>query len=478
MPPIVDCHQRSHLDRLFFPGDSHSRNKSHRDLISCICKGIIVSPEYFAKKLNKDEKRMLERHEESFDEFLADEGVSYFHDSFSLIYAAFQDHFEDREFDRLAVPLARYFLAITNTQCLVDQFLPIKACDFIDKCLDLSEKEQMSMDILHEADDQGVRRSLIELVKVSCENTENGTIVSRAIAEMLEGMSTKARKIFEDSVAQSSVPDLPQPAPADYSSGVAMFVTKTGGKFRLFPTFRNCGKSGRCGDRTCTKPSWDQQDCKRWQWSSDGNITFMCSKSGCVLGTYFLDAAEGRSSATAGIYCYFPRWDDRDRTIVCDTPCMHSIYAGNRLPFYFRRTQWVCDRFHIPPHTCKLIFNPDDFSYLDGVNLSLVEQWHSLVDGLSVSLQRMTLDHAMFFLLLLQYDRYSKLARRAGVPEKDMCWPDDITSPLDVPSLVRDVPISGPSIECTEEDESPDEFFRTYDSCEKESDCDNDEGDL
>jgi len=112
------------------------------------------------------------------------------------------------------------------------------------------------------------------------------------------------------------------------------------------------------------------------------------------------------------------------------------------------------------------------------VNLSLVEQWHSLVDGLSVSLQRMTLDHAMFFLLLLQYDRYSELARRAGVPEKDMCWPDDITSPLDVPSLVRDVPISGPSIEYTEEDESPDEFFRTYDSCDNESDCDDDEGDL
>ena len=49
---------------------------------------------------------------------------------------------------------------------------------------------------------------------------------------------------------------------------------------------------------------------------------------------------------------------------------------------------------------------------------------------------------------------------------------------LDVPSLVRDVPISGPSIEYTEEDESPDEFFRTYDSSENESDCDDDEGDL
>jgi len=40
----------------------------------------------------------------------------------------------------------------------------------------------------------------------------------------------------------------------------------------------------------------------------------------------------------------------------------------------------------------------------------------------------MTLDHAMFFLLLLQYDRYDELADRLGkgvVPQERRVWPPD-----------------------------------------------------
>jgi hypothetical protein len=80
------------------------------------------------------------------------------------------------------------------------------------------------------------------------------------------------------------------------------------------------------------------------------------------------------------------------------------------------------------PHKCKLCFNPNDFSFLDGENLSLIEQWHALVDALSVSVQRMTLDHAMFFLQLLIRDRYDELAARAGVSGDKTEWPaDDVT---------------------------------------------------
>ena len=51
------------------------------------------------------------------------------------------------------------------------------------------------------------------------------------------------------------------------------------------------------------------------------------------------------------------------------------------------------------------------------------------MDALSVSIQRMTLDHAMFFLQLLIRDRYDELAARAGVDSDKTEWPaDDMTS--------------------------------------------------
>ncbi len=57
----------------------------------------------------------------------------------------------------------------------------------------------------------------------------------------------------------------------------------------------------------------------------------------------------------------------------------------------------------------------------------MVEQWHSLVDHLSVSIQRMTLDHAMFFLIILMRDRYDERAGKFGVDLGDArcSWPEN-----------------------------------------------------
>jgi hypothetical protein len=211
---------------------------------------------------------------------------------------------------------------------------------------------------------------------------------------------------------------------------------------------------GSDGGTSCDKRGWTQAQHKRCQWGSDGNMTMLCIKSGVPVGTVFLDSPEGPSSATAAFYCYFPEieGDDEEIRVVCDTPCKHATFAANRLGRFFHRWKFICDRFHLMPHKCKvclfsnsnhidirnnftesnsiarqLIYNPDEFSYFDALNLSLVEQWHAIIDHLSASIQRMTLEHAMFFLVILMRDRYDQQAAKFGVDLKSAtcAWPED-----------------------------------------------------
>lgn len=89
----------------------------------------------------------------------------------------------------------------------------------------------------------------------------------------------------------------------------------------------------------------------------------------------------------------------------------------------------------------------------------------------------MTLDHAMFFLLLLQYDRNSELLRRVGVPEDNMCWPAIGSSTQVVPPVARHEQINVPSEQdaLPQEAESNDKFF--YDSASFDSDFNSDSDD-
>jgi len=59
--------------------------------------------------------------------------------------------------------------------------------------------------------------------------------------------------------------------------------------------------------------------------------------------------------------------------------------------------------------------------------LSLVEQWHAIIDHLGVSIQRMTLEHIMFFLVILMRDRYDQQAVKFAVDleSKSCTWPED-----------------------------------------------------
>ena len=77
----------------------------------------------------------------------------------------------------------------------------------------------------------------------------------------------------------------------------------------------------------------------------------------------------------------------------------------------------------------QLIYNPDEFSNFDTLNLSLVKQWPAIIDHLSVSIQRRTLEHAMFFLVILMRDRHDEQAAKFGLDLKSTTctWPEGDT---------------------------------------------------
>jgi hypothetical protein len=197
----------------------------------------------------------------------------------------------------------------------------------------------------------------VSLVPFSSDDDVLLTIDERVVSLLRESAEV-ARK---ENVAQARLADATKsfqvPEASDYSSGVCMFVSKRGGRMRPYPRFRNGGLGkGNDGTASCEKRGWTQAQHKRCQWGSDGNMTMLCVKSGVPIGTVFLDSPEGPSSATAAFYCYFPEISgaDKEMRVVCDTPCKHATFAANRLGRFFHRWKFICDRFHLMPHKCKV----------------------------------------------------------------------------------------------------------------------------
>lgn len=220
----------------------------------------------------------------------------------------------------------------------------------------------------------GVRRTLVGLVEAALvphdlsDGLDGATYFSLdpRVLSMLVALAATATK---ERTLQATLPRatsaFPEPEGADYSSGVAMFISNRGGRLRPYPNFVDQDSKGGSGDDAktdCGKPGWTKAQHKSCQWSGDGNIMFHCIHSGVPLGTSFLDIPEGPSSATAAFYCYFPEialQDDIEMRVVCDTPCKHAEFTGNRLPRFFSSWKFCCDRFHLPPHKCKVTQQPN-----------------------------------------------------------------------------------------------------------------------
>lgn len=147
---------------------------------------------------------------------------------------------------------------------------------------------------------------------------------------------------------------------------------------------------------------------------SEGVLTVMCLRSGVVLGNTMLTGHEGCKDGAAALYSFHPDLS-KVKSVVCDTPCLHSTYVNTRCGADFSGVQWTGDRFHIKAHTCRGIFCPDEFHMYDRTNTSMIEQWHSVMDCLTRTVKGSTLCHAMLLLQTIQDDHYITICKKAGV---------------------------------------------------------------
>jgi hypothetical protein len=203
----------------------------------------------------------------------------------------------------------------------------------------------------------------------------------------------------------------------DPSTGVAYHFTQSGRRLYYWPKYRSRSEKG-C---TCRKPDWMRIAPKG---RSEGVLTFMCSRSGVVLGNTMLTGHEGCKDAGSALYSFHPMrvGQSRLKSVVCDTPCMHATYMNTRAPKEFDEVQWTGDRFHIKPHTCRAIYDPDEYAIYDHINTSMIEQWHAVMDNLTTTVKGSTLAHAMFLLQTLEDDHYRYQCRVRDYPAANQCW--------------------------------------------------------
>lgn len=107
---------------------------------------------------------------------------------------------------------------------------------------------------------------------------------------------------------------------------------------------------------------------------------------------------------------------------MSDTPCMHATYLNTRCGRDFDGIQQIGDRYHIPTHLCFSIYNPAEFAKYDHKNTSMIEQWHAIMDALTMTVKGSTLAHAMFLLQTLQDDHYIYMCNKNKYPEAKRSW--------------------------------------------------------
>jgi hypothetical protein len=71
---------------------------------------------------------------------------------------------------------------------------------------------------------------------------------------------------------------------------------------------------------------------------------------------------------------------------------------------------------------CFSIYNPAEFAKYDHKNTSMIEQWHAIMDALTMTVKGSTLAHAMFLLQTLQDDHYIYMCNKNKYPEAKRSW--------------------------------------------------------
>ena len=273
-----------------------------------------------------------------------------------------------------------------------------------------------------------MRRSVARLISAASYHGWNDRLwLNSATESMLNAMLDRAEAVHLAAASTSgrmAIPNLDRDKNRyDPSTGVAYHFTQSGSRLYYWPKYR-CRSEKGC---TCRKPDWMRIAPKG---RSEGILTFMCSRSGVVIGNTMLTGHEGCKDAGSALYSFHPLrvGQSRLKSVVCDTPCMHATYMNTRAPKEFDDVQWTGDRFHIKPHTCRAIYDPDEYAIYDHTNTSLIEQWHAVMGTLTMTVKGSTLAHAMFLLQTLEDDHYRSQCKSLDYPAAKQCWNEKVTS--------------------------------------------------
>ena len=269
-----------------------------------------------------------------------------------------------------------------------------------------------------------MRRSLARLIDTGCYRGWNVFFwLHPAVMALLKAMLQRAEAVNSEGARAPERKPIPEAErdmnqnKYDPSTGVAYHFTENGRRLHYWPKFLCKAQSG-C---TCRKLDWMRvgRKCR-----SEGVLTFLCLRSGVILGNTMLTGHEGCKDAGSALYSYHPMrvGDLRLESVVLDTPCMHAAYMNTRAPRDFYELKWTGDHFHVKGHTCRPIYDPGEYATYDHTNTSMVEQWHAVLDVLTRTVKGSTLAHAMFLLQTLQDDHYISQCTKLKYPEDKWLW--------------------------------------------------------
>jgi hypothetical protein len=166
-----------------------------------------------------------------------------------------------------------------------------------------------------------LRKSLTRLIDAARYEGWNGRFWLHPAADnLLRAMLTRAEEVHAAAVSTFCRVRISESESAevryDPSTGVAYHFTQSGRRLYQWPKFKT--KSERAC--SCRKPDWMRVAPKGL---SEGVLTFMCLRSGVVLGNTFLTGAEGCKDAGSALYSYHPLQVEGLvlGSVICDTPC-------------------------------------------------------------------------------------------------------------------------------------------------------------
>jgi len=317
----------------------------------------------------------------------------------------------------LAREIALQLHGINQKQCEATQWLIASDRVFLRRFLDsYVASGGFTHRNLHDLKISAARKSLARLIDAArYDGITGGLWMHPAAHSLLEAMVLRAEAVHAAAASRPGrgVPEISRP-PYNPASGQAYHFTQKGERLYRWPKWKNLKSEAKS---SCRKPDWMRISPNGM---SEGVLTFMCLRSGVVIGTTFLTGHEGCKDAGSALYSYHPL--RKLRSVVCDTPCMHATYMNTRCGRDFDGIKWTGDRFHIGAHKCFYTYDPSEYAWYNHLNTSMIEQWHATMRILAGSVRGSTLPRAMLLLQTLQDDHYMSRCSKMKYPEANWTW--------------------------------------------------------